>query len=333
MFKRSRVIFFQRKPFPINRSVEIIFDDVRKRLADDLQPLLHEFKFFSTGILSRVGIIWESFKYQGDVNHVTGDIHFATIGLPKNKTILTIHDCIMLQNSKGIKHFIFKLFWYSIPIKKSRFVTVVSESTKRELLKYVSVTPAKILVIPNAISTKFIYSQKQFNSSKPVILQVGITENKNIERLAEAIKGIPCHVSIIGLLPEHLTAKLKECNIEYSNYFNLSEDELIEQYNNCDLLSFVSTYEGFGMPIVEANATGRPVITSNVLSMPEVAGNAACIVDPYNVQEIRKGILKIMNDAAYRETLVKNGLENCKRFDPQQIADSYAALYRQIATS
>ena len=97
-----------------------------------------------------------------------------------------------------------------------------------------------------------------------------------------------------------------------------------------DLLVFVSTYEGFGLPILEAQATGRPVITSNVLSMPEVAGDSACLVDPFDVSSIRKGILKVINDPAYREKLIKRGFENVKRFQPDKIAEQYADIYRGL---
>ncbi len=330
MHKRIKVVFFQRKPFPINRSVEYIFKDVRNRLPSSILPVLKEFSYYSKGILSRIGIIWEAYKNQGDVNHVTGDIHFAAIGLDKNKTILTVHDCIMLQNSKGIKHLIFKFFWFTLPLKKCKFITVVSESTKKELLKFVSYPEENIRVIHVAISTDFKYAPKKINSSNPVILQVGTTANKNIERLIEAIKDIPCQLNIIGVLPESLFTKLEEFHISYSSFINLSQEEIVQQYIDCDMVSFVSTYEGFGMPIVEANATGRAVITSNVLSMPEVADNAAYIANPYDVEDIRNGILKIINDSAYRESLIANGLENCRRFDAQKIADSYTALYTKI---
>ena len=84
------------------------------------------------------------------------------------------------------------------------------------------------------------------------------------------------------------------------------------------------------MPIVEAQLVGRPVITSNLLSMPEVAGNGACIIDPYNVEEIKNGILKIINNDSYGESIVKNGLENAKCFDVMKIAHQYADLYKEI---
>ncbi len=76
--------------------------------------------------------------------------------------------------------------------------------------------------------------------------------------------------------------KLEECKIEYENFIDISNEELVKKFIECDMLLFASTYEGFGMPIVEANIVGRPVITSNILSMPEVAGDAAILVDPFN---------------------------------------------------
>ena len=119
-------------------------------------------------------------------------------------------------------------------------------------------------------------------------------------------------------------------NIEFTNCWDISEDHMKEKYRSCDLVAFVSTYEGFGMPILEANATGRPVITSNILSMPEVAADAACIVDPFNTAEIRAGILRIITDQTYREQLNDNGRRNVLRYSPDTIAQQYAELYREV---
>ena len=88
-------------------------------------------------------------------------------------------------------------------------------------------------------------------------------------------------------------------------------------------------YEGFGLPILEAQATGRPVITSNEASMPEVAGDAAILVNPYEVVEIKEAVEKIISDKKLREDLIKKGIENIKRFTPEKIAENYASLYRK----
>ena len=276
--------------------------------------------------------IWEAYRNQGDVNHVTGDIHFSAILLEKKKTLLTVLDCGMLSTSTGIKHALLKYFWFTLPLKKCALVTVISTATKNELLKYTNYPEALVHVIPVAISPEFTYQPKTFNN-QPVILQVGTTHNKNLERLIKALKGINCRLNIIGTLTDSIKQSLTENNISYSNATDLSQEQLIREYVNCDMISFVSTYEGFGMPIVEANAIGRPVITSNILSMPEVAGNAACLVDPFDIEDIRRGILRIIDDENYRSQLIKEGLVNCRRFDPQKIADRYLELYLQLRGS
>ena len=84
------------------------------------------------------------------------------------------------------------------------------------------------------------------------------------------------------------------------------------------------------MPILEANAIGRPVITSTVYSMPDVAGNAACLVDPNNIIMIRDGILKIINNESYRNQLIENGRINVERFSPNNIAKKYIDIYDEI---
>ena len=123
---------------------------------------------------------------------------------------------------------------------------------------------------------------------------------------------------------------LEETGISYENYFNLPYDEVIQQYELCDMVCFASTYERFGMPIIEGNAVGRPVVAGNVASMPEVAGNAACLVDPYDIESIRAGILKVIADGGYREEPIENGLENVKRFNPEKIVREYVKVYEGV---
>jgi len=82
---------------------------------------------------------------------------------------------------------------------------------------------------------------------------------------------------------------------------------------------------------VEAQAVGRPVVTSNRCSMPEVAGDAACFVDPESIESIRRGVVRVLEERPYRESLIEKGLENVKRFAPARIAAQYADLYRTIA--
>ena len=120
-------------------------------------------------------------------------------------------------------------------------------------------------------------------------------------------------------------------NIDFENHRDLSMEEMAERYRQADAVVFASTYEGFGMPVVEAQATGRPVITSNIEPMMWVAGaEGACFVDPFNPESMRAGIERVIQDENFRNQLTKNGLENVKRYSIGQIAGQYIQLYQKF---
>ena len=272
-----KITFFQRKNIQNNGSVEIIFNNLRKDIKQFYNYNIKILRFKSTNIIKVIYNIFDCFLKQGDINHITGDIQYVAILLKKNKTILTILDCIYLENSKGIKHLFFKYLFLKIPINKSTYITTISEFSKTSILKYYpSLNPNKIYVIPVSISEKFTFMKKNFNEIEPRLLQIGTSYNKNIKNLILAIKDIKCVLVIIGQINNDLLLCLKLYNINFENYVDINESELIKQYETADIITFVSTYEGFGMPIIEANAIGRCVITSNCTSMPEIANNAAC---------------------------------------------------------
>jgi glycosyltransferase involved in cell wall biosynthesis len=236
----------------------------------------------------------------------------------------------MMEKLQGLKAWVFWFFWLWLPEKRCAVITVISEATKQQVLTYLKCDPQKVRVIYCNVSNEFKPTPKVFNQSYPRILQVGTFHNKNIDRVIVALKGLTCKLVIIGHLSEvHKQALAQHC-IDYESFENLPRDSLVEQYVLCDMLLFASTYEGFGLPIVEANAVGRPVITSNICSMPEVAGDAACMIDPFDAANIRAAVIRIINDPEYRDQLVANGLENVKRFQLKTIVEQYAALYRQV---
>ena len=332
--KKIEVAYFQRKIRKVgNYSVEIIFDDVRSRLENEIKAIACFSTFESLGLFKRFYNCVEAAFRQKQVNHVTGDINYIGFFLNKGKTIHTVLDCVFLDRTSGIKQKVLKLFWLTIPIRRSKYITAISESTKREILKYSNCAPEKIIVIPVAISQKFVQSDKIFNKANPVILQIGTAPNKNVPALINALKGISCRLHIVGKREEVYEQQLKECGIDYLYQSGLTEEEMLQKYREADIISFASTYEGFGMPILEAQATGRVVVTSNLSSMPEVAGEGACLVDPFSEEAIRKGILKVIKEDQYREELIVKGFENIKRYQPDYIARQYLELYKQTAGS
>lgn len=324
------ITYFFRKPQPGIHSIEELFTAIQKALPPDMQ--------ITNCFLSKVGVKphlllangREAAANQGLVNHITGDVHYIASFLPKKRTVLTIHDLRPLFRGSLLKRKLIKLIWFTIPAHSVKYITVISKATKSELLKELGVRPEKVRVIPNCVFPQFTFSPKGFNKEKPLILHLGTKENKNLERLIKALSGIPCHLRIIGKLSAEQSALLTEHNIDYSNGFNLPSEQVVKEYREADLISFVALYEGFGLPIIEAQSTGRPVITSSVSSMPEVAGDGALLVDPYNVDEIRNGILALIESKYLRDELITKGLENVKRFQPEAVAAQYAALYREI---
>lgn len=324
-----RITYYHRHPQDGNFSIERVFKEVRKALPQQINYKVTMSRYPSKGFLPRAYNILEAAFRQGHVNHITGDVHFLTYLLHK-KTVLTIHDCATLERLHGIRKKLFFLLWYWLPEKRSKIITVISSSTKRELLRYINCNPEKIRVIPDCISEDFKPTPYTFNTRKPRILQVGTGKNKNILLLAEALKGSNCHLRIIGKLSEKQIETLKIFHIEYSSVANISDREIVKEYQKCDMLVFVSTYEGFGLPILEAQATGRPVVTSNLSSMPEVAGDGALLVDPHDVASVSDGIKEVVSSAFTRERLIADGLENVKRFAPDIIAGQYLRLYEQL---
>jgi glycosyltransferase involved in cell wall biosynthesis len=121
---------------------------------------------------------------------------------------------------------------------------------------------------------------------------------------------------------------LKKCGIDFEFKSAISEVEVVQHYVECDILIFASLYEGFGIPIIEANMVERVVVASDVLR--EAANDSACFVDPLNIASIRAGILKVIEDDGYRESLIEAGRRNRKRFDAQHISDQYMQLYQEI---
>jgi glycosyltransferase involved in cell wall biosynthesis len=325
-----RVTFFQRLPQRANFSIERLFADVRRVFPESIDAKVVVSRFPSRGLWGRVYNVIEAAFRQGDVNHITGDVHFLTFFLRKRKTLLTIHDLVSVHRLQGLRRSMLLFFWYWLPIRRSAMVTVISLSTKEDLFRHIKVDPRKVRVVYDCVSEDYHPTPKEFITTKPVILQIGTGENKNVERVAQALGDIPCHLRILGILNTKQEAVLRKYGVEHSSALDISDEHVIDEYRRCDMLVFASTFEGFGLPIVEAQAVGRPVVTSNILSMPEVAGEAACLVNPFDVASIRRGVLKVINDSLYRDELVKRGFVNVGRFRAEKIAQEYISIYREM---
>ncbi len=332
MNNKIRVNYFQRKPRKgFNFSLERIFEDLRFRLKNKVDYQVYISPYYNDGYLTKFKNILKSKSLYDSkaINHITGETHFLNLLMGKNN-LLTILDCGMVRRKKGLPRIFIIWLYLKLPVKRAKYVTAISEETKKDILKYVNCKEDKIKVIPVAVSESFIPFKKEFNSEKPVILHIGTGYNKNLIRLIKSLKNIPCHLIIIGKLNDDQVNELLDNKIDYANRYNISDEEMIENYRKCDILSFVSTFEGFGMPIIEANCVERVVVTSKISSMPEVAGGSAHLVDPFDIADIENGFKKVISDANYRHELINKGKLNRQKYLPEAVASQYFHLYKNF---
>ncbi|HXO75527.1 MAG TPA: glycosyltransferase family 1 protein [Puia sp.] len=328
-WKEKKVCFLLRKPGRFF-SIERIF----QQLAPEIGQYMQVTRWEAPHATFTPAKIWANIlsvrKSSAEVYHVTGDIHYIVLGLPRKRTLLTIHDCVFLYSATGLKRRLLKWILLDMPVRRSRLITTISEATKSDILKYTGCSPEKLVVIPDPVSDTIRYSETQFRREEPVLLFVGTTPNKNLLRVAKALHGISCRLDIVGRLSEEQQAALKENQIRYTQQAGLTDEEMAAKYTAADIVLFPSTFEGFGLPIVEGQKTGRPVITSDLSPMRDTAGPGACLVDPYDPASIREGILRVIGDEDYRGNLIKEGLQNVSRFSAETIAGAYIECYKKL---
>ena len=278
-----------------------------------------------------LGNIWYVFIHRNrkGINHITGEIYYCTIGLIGCKSVITIHDTVSIDFHKGtkLKNLILEWLLYRIPLRLATKVICISEETKRCVQRFTK--RDDIVVIHNAVDPCIKYSEEQ-ERNRPAILFIGTNPNKNLLRCFNALKGIDCDVTIIGRLKEEHKESLRINGIKYKNRFGLTDEEIYEEYRKCNLVSFISLFEGFGMPVIEAGKAGRAVIASNIPVLKEVGQDSVLYVNPEDEMEIRAGYKKILFDIGYRKFLVKRGIENVQKYDYSVILPKWLDVYETI---
>jgi glycosyltransferase involved in cell wall biosynthesis len=322
-----------RKRYGTFFSIEKLFDVLCARFEQSGTSVSRlELPYISTGIVSVLRNAWfVARKRNKGILHITGDVHYAALLCPFSKTVITIHDCVVLQRGTGFKRLVLWILWFGLPVRLASAIVVISEQTKRELLKTVAVPEGKISVIPNFVDPALEFSERPFAGGQPRILHIGTTPNKNLPRVIAALRGVPCVLVIVGQLPPAIVDELQESGVRYENFVGLDHAAMMRLYRDADIISFPSTYEGFGMPILEGQSVGRPVLTSDLDPMRSVAGRGcALLVDPLSVDAIREGFLSLMDDGLLRARLIAAGKDNCRRFTLEAVVASYLALYQEL---
>ncbi len=266
------------------------------------------------------------------------------------KKIVTIHDVFHLAfyHQLNWKQKIYARFVIIQAVKRSDVILTVSNFSANEIKKYTK-TQKDIKVVYNGldferfrvINNKEVLGKikNKYQLPDDFILFVGnVKPHKNLKNLLIAIKNLNVNLVIVGKKEGFITGDREIYNIINNNnlgskvFFtgHVDDEDLPKIYNLAKIFIFPSFYEGFGLPPIEAMACGCPVVCSKVASLPEVCGDAAYYVDPYNIEDIARGIDVVIKDESLRQSLIRKGFENVKRFSWEKSAQQIVEIIYKL---
>lgn len=289
-----------------------------------------------------LNIVSEMFKF--DIVHSHSRPFYFNDKI-KCAKIITIHDMIPLLFPEWNNN---QRDYYNGPIrdtvKESDLVIAVSESTKKDIIEQFDVPEEKVKVVYSGLYSPSLLNNEECETKKykgiRYILSVSaIGANKNQVGLIEAFYRYKSHnkdkeLKLIIVGPIRQYQVIKEIASKYSDVNNsviftgfLRDSELTWLYKNCLAFVFVSFYEGFGLPILEAMSMGKAVVSSNTSSMPEIGGDACIYCNPYEIDSIEDSILQVLGDDEYRKTLEKSSLIQAEKFTYENTAKETIKIY------
>ncbi len=265
-----------------------------------------------------------------DIVHITGTENYLLAALRNYPSVLTLHDIGSFERGCSALRRLLKraLFVDTIPL--ATHVTFISERSRSETLAQVALDPSRTSIVHNPVDPTYTPKPKAFNAACPTILHIGTAANKNLSRSVAALSGIRCNLRVVGRLTTPQREELNASTINYTSLQELTDDEMHREYERCDIVNFPSTYEGFGMPIIEGQAIGRVVVTSDTEPMRSVSGRGAYLVDPLDVESIRRGYVRITTNHDLRNRIIARGSANVRRYTTERICREYLALYEKI---
>jgi glycosyltransferase involved in cell wall biosynthesis len=281
--------------------------------------------------------------------------HYVLPPLAPTRSVVTIHDCIHLMFPQYLRNRV--AWWYArtflwAATRRSDRVLTVSEASKRDILRFFNIPPDKIAVIYNGIDDLFwtapdeeevVRVRERFQLTAPFVLYAGnIKPHKNLERVIDAFFRLrrddlgELKLLIIGdEVSKYATLRRAVHRYKLHKHVRflgfVPDRTLAVLYRLADVFVFPSLYEGFGLPPLEAMASGTPVVTSNVSSLPEVVGDAAILVDPYDADAIAGGIRMVLTDARLRAGLRERGRARAREFSWERSVARIREIYQEVA--
>ena len=280
--------------------------------------------------------------------------HFLLPPVMPCKSVVTIHDIIYLKFKQDLNNVVARVY-YALAIRlgarvAQRIITV-SEFSKSEIVSALGVAPSRVVVIPNGVGSEFKRVTDQ-NSLQKVrekyrlperfVMDIGVDrKRKNLRRVVEGFArfqrsaGRSMKLVLVGVgdrITRETASAIGALGLEDSVVPVpwVSDTDLPGVYSLASCLVFPSLYEGFGLPVLEAMACGTPVITSCTTALPEVAGEAAVLVDPLAEQQISMALKQVVDDSSYSDILRERGYRQAARFSWRDAADKTDTLYHEV---
>lgn len=313
------------------------------RFSTEVLARLQHTDIFTQGPkpLSVTNMAWLPYHlYQNRRNYrVYFNVGFNPVTYSSIPYVLTIYDLIHLY-APGSARVLKKIYYETLikpTVRRAQYVLTISEYSKKTLMEWADIPEEKIVVVSCGISGDLVPEGVRHEPGYPYLLHVGNTKaHKNVARLLQAFAQARMDAGIRLVLTGQKTAELAEiiqrCRLENRIVFAgmLTEKQLAEYYRGALAVMFPSVYEGFGLPVLEAMACGVPALTSNVTSLPEVAGDAAVMVDPYDVGAMADGIERIVGDGVLRGALIEKGFAQVKLFSWDKTAERVQKVLEEV---
>jgi glycosyltransferase involved in cell wall biosynthesis len=319
-----------------------------KKLGAEKDLLIYDHPLFISPAFSRHFIL--PIMMNADQLEVA---HFPDHILPllpvRAKKVITVHDLAFVKYPRFFSWAkrLHKTLLSSRSVQMSDRIIVPSEATRRDLMEIYGTAGNKIEVIPHGIADIFRPQSRRPESGKRLfsfekfILFVSTLEpRKNLRTLLTAFEQLPKEKRDLGLVIcgkpgwlykedlERIKTLSRDGRAAYLGH--VDDEKLVEIYNLAEVLVYPSFYEGFGFPPLEAMACGTPVIASRVSCLPEMLGDVACWIDPNDASQIKDAILKVIDDNIFKEKLIRQGLEQVRKFTWQAAAKRTLEVYRNV---